>query len=268
MDDFEIEYFANLNKLAIKYSSKRYKLAKSRIKMFAASLARQLLENQEKFDAILSSGNSGLFMAEIAKLVYQKLAIDCPKIITLPIFRFEENKDLEIGHQLDNLSTKPNILFIDDEIMSGLTVKKVLELILAKKTKLQTLRCVILAENHFFEWHYNLPKVSVNFFAYSRLIQGLNGNIAHFVPEKLYQKISSTIEGVTSYNHAMAIVLGGALKSKNAEDRPFFNIEVDQICVEKIDGYSKQKKLLIKELEELVAESLKSYSQNKIAFRF
>lgn len=267
MDDFEKEYFEKLKQIAPEYYSKRRDLAKSRIKMFAAALCRQLTQECEKFDLIVAAGNSGLFMAIITKMLYESLRVEVPQIITLPIYRFKSDENGKIG-KLANIPKNVNILFVDDEIMSGLTVETALELILREFPGLCFLRCLIIAENHFFEWHSNIPKVSVNYFSYSRLIQGLNGNIGYFIPEDLYDQIASLVTGVESYNHAMAIVIGGALKRKNDQGIAFYDTHVEEICKQNIAGFEKIKTSLNNELRELINKGIEEYKSRKIKFRF
>src|SRR5690348_1759547 len=90
MDDFEKDYFAKLKQLADDYDPVRRDLAKSRVKMFAAALTRQLIEENEKFDLILFAGNSGLYLSYLTAQVYKKLNINYPPVIILPIYRFKK----------------------------------------------------------------------------------------------------------------------------------------------------------------------------------
>jgi hypothetical protein len=269
VDDFEKEYFQKLTQLASEYKDRRRDLAKSRIKMFVAALYRQLVEEKEKFDLVLAAGNSGLYMSVIAKMVYESLGIEAPTFITIPIYRFKDiegkialndNSSLSslVKGKLDSLPEAAKILFIDDEVMQGLTVKASLELILEERPDLTSIRCLVIAEHHFFEWHHNMTKVSINFFAYSRLIQGLNGNISYFIPEELFSKISAQINDVESYPHAMAIVIGGALKRKDESGVPFYDTSVATFTDES----------LMNELAKLVQEGIEDYKNKKIQFRF
>lgn len=268
MDEFEKEYFGKLKQIASEYSGKRRDLAKSRIKMFVAALYRQLNEENEKFDLIITAGNSGLYMATIVRMVYKSLGLDLPSLITLPIYRDDSSFQQVISGKLTSLPQKVNVLFVDDEIMTGKTAKTVLELILNERPDLNSLHCLIIAENHFFEWHYLIPKVSVNYFAYSRLIQGLNGNIGYFIPEDLYTKIAARFKDVKSYNHAMAIVIGGALKRKDEQGTPFYDTSVEDVCLKNISDYKETQSFLMHELEKLVNQSIEEYKNKKIQFRF
>lgn len=278
MDEFEKEYFDKLKLLASGFQARRQDLAKSRIKMFTATICRQLLEKKEKFDLLLGGGNSGLFMIEIAKLVYQNLKIDLPLTVCLPIYRFINDDDKLINDnsvlknvipkKLKDIPKNLNILFIDDEIMRGVTMKAVLDLVLAEKSDIDFLRAVIIAENHFFEWHYNMPKVSVNFFPYARLIQGLNGNIGRFIPDNLFKEMAFQISEIRSYNHAMAIIFGGAFKRKDERGIPYFDQDIETVLRKNIIDYDYQKFSMKEMLKNLVLEGIERYKHNKIYFRF
>lgn len=274
MDEFEKEYFQKIGKISSDFKERRRDLAKSRIKMFSASLCRQVIELNQKFDVIVGAGNSGLFMTKIAEMVYEELNIKIPPILNLPVFRFEEdNVSLhdnavlvsEVAQKLKTLPSLNNILFIDDEIMRAVTAKESLNLILKARSDIKHLNVTILSENHFFEWHYKMPMVSVNFFAYSRLIQGLNGNIGYFVPEDLFKEISS-IAKISSHNHALTLLLTGSLKSKAKGQ--YFEIESEKLLTKNIKDYKLIKSSLIKELKYLVKEGIEKYKSGKITFRF
>lgn len=278
MDEFEKDYFDKLKQITPIYQTKRKELALSRIRMFAAALCRQLIEKKEKFDLLVAAGNSGLFMNEITKLTYEHLNLDLPQSICFPLLRFSDSDNTVIYDntvlkhlikgKISNIPINPNILFIDDEIMRGLTIKASLDLILNERPDLNSLRTVIIAENHFFEWHYNIPKVSINFFPYSRLIQGLNGNIGQFIPDDLFSEMKSQLPEIRSYNHAMSIIFGGALKRKNEKGISFFDFNVESDLKKNIPDYYKKKTSLHVHLNNLVLESIEKYKQGKIYFRF
>lgn len=267
MDNFEKDYFENLHKLASNFKNKRRELAKSRIKMFTAAIARQLLDEKAEFDVIIGGGNSGLFMTKITELVYEILGKNSPKVLNIPIIRvMEENKEAKALHDLIselNIEKIEKVLFVDDEIMRSITVKTCLELLLLAKPKIQHIDATIIAENHFFEWHYSLPKVSIRFFAFSRLIQWLNGNIGYFIPENLFKKIQKKLPEVKNYNYAMAVVVGGGIK-KLENGKPYFDFNVEA----KLENYKEQKGELIRELKFLISEAISEYKEGKIKFRF
>ena len=99
------------------------------------------------------------------------------------------------------------------------------------------------------------------------LIQGLNGNIGYFIPQKLFEDIVKVLPEVKSYNHAMAIVISSALKRIN-DSQPFFDYAIENELKNKITDYSTQKEILTKELKELVEKGVNDYRSGKIKFRF
>lgn len=274
MDELEKEYFEKITRIASDFKNKRRELGKSRIKMFSAALYRLLIDLNEKHDVLIGSGNSGSYMTKIAGMVYKDLDLKLPLILSLPIYRFDEdnaspydNSPLvpKVKEVLENFPVK-NVLFVDDEIMKGITAKECFSLILNARPDIKSLSATIVAENHFFEWHYKIPQVSIRFFAYSRLIQGLNGNIGYFIPEDLFKKISSLIPEVNSHNHSMALIVAGVLKKRYKE--LFFDNEIEQILINNLENYSFRKSQLIKELEDLVKEGIEDYKSGKIKFKF
>lgn len=276
MDEFAKEYFKKLKVLAHDFKSRRNELAKSRIKMFAATIARQLLENHETFDLLVGAGNSGLYMTKIAEMTFNYLNTPVPKILNIPIIRFKEdgktlndNSSLlpKIKQTLSKINTVKNILFVDDEIMRAITAKECFNLLLNADPNITHLDATIIAENHFFEWHYKMPKVSIRFFAYSPLIQDFNENIGYFIPEDLYKEISSSIENIT-HNHAMAIVIGGALKKKDNNENSYFDFGIESSLKNKIAGYDDKKSSLVNDLEGLVKDGVERYKAGEIRFRF
>lgn len=277
MDDFANEYFNKITKIASDFEGRRKELAESRIKMFVASICRQLVYFNEKYEIVLGAGNSGLFMTRITQMAYEYLNIKAPLILNLPIYRFKEDGKTpnnnsflaqQVKEKLQNLDSINNILFVDDEIMRALTAKECFNLILQANPSISRLNTTIVAENHFFEWHYKIPKVSISFFAYSPLIQGLNGNIGYLIPEDLYKEVSSLISEVVSYNHVMAIVVGGALKKKDNDGNPYFDFAVEASLRNKIINYEDKKSSLMNHLQELVKEGIEEYKAEKIKFRF
>ena len=277
MDEFANEYFAKITKISSDFENRRRDLAKSRIKLFVAAVSRQLLELNKVFDVIVGAGNSGLFMTKIAEMTYKKLNIDAPLILNLPIYKFKNDTKTPYDNSflVSNVSNKlfevyklNDILFVDDEIMQAITAKESFNLILQANKDIEHLNGTIIAENHFFEWHYDMPKVSIKFFAYAPLIQGLNGNIGYFIPDDLFKKISSIQTNVLSHNHAMAIIIGGALKKIGADGKSYFDFTIENDLKKQITDYETKKTLLVSELSKIVNEGVAQFKTGEIKFRF
>lgn len=277
MDDFANEYFSKITQIASDFKNRRRELAKSRIKMFVAAICRQLVDFEEKYNLLSGAGNSGLFMTKITEMVYQCLNIKVPPVLNLPIYRFKEDGTTlrdnsflitQVKEKLQDIQEMRNILFVDDEIMRALTAKECFQLILEADSNIDHLSATIIAENHFFEWHYKMPKVSINFFAYSPLIQGLNGNIGYFIPEDFYKQISTMYDNTFSHNHVMAILIGGGLKRKDHNGSSYFDFSIESELKNKIADYDRKRSSLVNELKELVREGIKEYKAGEIKFRF
>lgn len=277
MDDFAEEYFKKITKVKKDFTGRRMELAESRIKMFAASICRQLIDFKEDYDLILGAGNSGLFMTKIAEMTYKYLSLKLPPILNLPIYRFKEDKTVIndnsflaplVKEALDSLNTVNNVLFVDDEIMRALTAKECLNLVLKAKPNMNHLNAAIIAENHFFEWHHKMTKVSISYFAYSPLIQGFNENIGHFIPEDLYKEVLNLMNEPLSYNQVMAILIGGGIKRKDNKGNQYFDYILNPSLKSKIVNYDDRKKALIHRLEELIKEGVEKYKTGEIKFRF
>lgn len=276
MDDFANEYFSKITQIASDFKDRRRELAKSRIKMFVAAVYRQIIDFKEKYDLILGAGNSGLFMTKITEMVYQCLDIKTPPVLKLPIYRFKEDDATlhdnsfliaQVKEKVQDIQKINNILFVDDEIMRALTAKECFQLVLEANLNIDHLSATIIAENHFFEWHYKMPKVSISFFAYSPLVQGLNGNIGYFIPEDFYKEISG-IYNTLSYNQVMAIVIGGGLKRKDHAGNSYFDFLIESELKNKIADYDSRKSSLVIELKGLVKEGVEKYKAKEIKFRF
>ncbi len=276
MDEFAKEYFRKITKVNKDFAERRRELAESRIKMFAASIYRQLTDFNEDYNLILGAGNSGLFMTKLTKIVYEHLSIKLPLVLNLPIYRFKEDKKAindnsflipQVKKELNNLDIIDNVLFVDDEIMRALTAKECFSFVLEAKPEINHLNATIVAENHFFEWHYKMPKASISFFAYAPLIQGFNENIGHFIPDDLHKEVLSVIDEPLSYNQTMAIVIGGGLKKKD-KDSQYFDYSLEEKLKNKIANYDDRKNSLINRLQELIKEGIDEYKTGKIKFRF
>lgn len=272
MDRFEEEYFEALRSLTPAYEERLSDISKERIRMFSAAITRQLIDEDQIFDLLIGPGNSGLFMTKITELIYEELNKQIPSVLNIPIERILEGdtvtKILAGYAEIPSLEDKIlSILFVDDEIMRGLTAKVSLELLLKANPGINHIDATIIAENHFFEWHYDMPKVSVRFFAYARLIQWINGIVGHFIPNELFEKIKKEIPEVETHNDAMAIVIGGGLK-RVAGDEPYYDLAVNNVLKEKIENYEARQEELMRELRDLVKQGVEGYKEGKIKFRF
>lgn len=268
-DYIDKEFVEDLLKTSLKYKSRWKEIANSRIELFAASIFRQLNEYGNEFDLITSAGNSGLFMVEITKLVYNTLGISMPQTLILPIYRFKNDGTLNSNvHLVKNIRSSltridiKKVLFVDDEIMRGTSVKIISDLL--DEVGVTDKKITIVAENQFFEWHHRING-NINYFAYSRLLAGFNNNIAHFVDTSVYERLKEGLS-VENYNEAMAILLTGKIK-RLKDDKGYFE-DISDILQYKITEYKNLKESIINDINILVKRGIERYKSHEIEFPF
>lgn len=284
MNEVELKLKDKIKALVREENIDFHELSKSRIQHFGATLCRLLVNQNEHFDVIISGGNSGLYVSKIAEYAYEILGIQKPPILKLPIYRYIETDLPETEaplfdnslllpmaqEQLKNVNKVQNILFVDDEIRIGTTARNCFELVLEavynSKYK-NPCSCIIVAEHHFFEWHHDTPNLAVRFYAHSRLIPGVTNIISHFLPEPLLEEIKTVLGSDITYNHALALVVGGGLKTRDS-GVPSFDPSKALLLVSKIENYESKKEQLLSELKDEVRTGIEKYKAGEIKFIF
>lgn len=284
MQEVEIKLKDKIKALVKEEHIDLHELSKSRIQYFAAVLCRLLVNQKEHFDVIVSGGNSGLYVSKIAEYAYEVLEIPKPPILRLPVYRYIETDLPEteaplfdnsallplVKEQLGNISQVKNILFVDDEIRIGTTARNCFELILEAvygSKNSNRCSCVIIAEHHFFEWHHNTPNLAVRFYAHSRLIPGVTNIISHFLPESMFNEIKGLLGNDITYNHALALVIGGGLKTRDS-GLPKFDPSKVLLLASKIENYERKREKLLSELKNEVKAGIEKYKAGEVKFIF
>lgn len=253
----------------------RRELAVNRIKLFAATIYR-LVQEKHDYDLVMSPGNSGIYMSVITEWVYQYLEKAVPPIVNLPIYRFNDDGSLydnnhlekELALKTKNLEPIRNVLFVDDEIMTGTSARNTLELLQKTRSSSEWVNFTIVAEHHFFEWRHLVPRTNVNFYAYARLIWGLNNNIAHVVPEAIYQEIIQYVGEDVAFNKVMAIILGDKDKQKDTSGKGYFSNEFDDTLKKLMPNYMEIKLDIQNEVKKIALEGIEQYQRKEFAFKF
>ncbi len=272
MDSFEeyirqatIDWVENVN-------LDRMSIAQSRIQYFAATLYHLLVEKQESFDLIFATGNSGLYMLEIANMVYAQLDLEEPPSFVFPVYR--ETKEIPVRHEelLVDMQYFPidihaaNILFVDDEIRRGKSLQTGLNLLVeAYGDPTKPVTCTVVAENHFFEWRFQKPKVSLSFYSYARCLPGYIHNIAHIVPEELFEEVKC-ITNAASVHEAFSMVVGGGVKCL-VGNIPCFDSEFEQLLEQNLSAYMAKKEHLLSTVDEQVQYAIERYKTGQIILK-
>lgn len=253
-----------------------YELAEDRIERFVATLYRLLVDQQEHFDLIVGAGDSGCFAVELTKLVYQEQKKQLPPILLLPIVRFKNDKEGEerfdnsylkrkVKNKLKEIESIRNILFVDDEIRKGWTAKSCFELICPNYDNFIT--GTIVAEHHFFEWHYNIPRLSIRYFSYAKSVYGIIHIFSYIVDDILYKHLQEASDKIVDRNQVLALLSSGGYRKLEGR-RAYFDSGLEKGMRLKFDSYNKVKKDLRGVLTSLVKRGIKKYKEDKICFKF
>lgn len=259
----QFQYESDLRKLSKKYKFKRYDIAKSHIERLSALFYKLLKEDNKRFDIILAPGNSGLYMIEIAKLVYEHLKVDFPEYHVLPIYRDGTENNTELNIKSNNIS---EIMILDDEIMTGTSAKECINVFLKAARGSSHYNVTIVAENMYFEWHHRLAGVSIYFYAYARPIYGLGNNISHILPDKTYNKIKKIVPLHDEKKQAVAILLSGKAKAKDNNGEWYFDQTIETRVVSRMPDYYLMKREILNEIMIYVKSGIEKYKNKDIRF--
>lgn len=173
-------------------------------KGFVKTLTDLLVNKKIQFDLLIGTGDSGIAMVRIAKLIYAKIGIKPPGTLLIPYFRFTKTNVLkgdrfeknyvlipQIQDELQGLSKSGNILFVDDEIGRARTIKGVLELLKEAKPELIVPKSslYILAEDHGFNPTSLESTLEVNFVPFGKVTKGINNAISYIIPYEIEKQI-------------------------------------------------------------------------------
>lgn len=275
MDKYEKEFLEKIKLSAKEMIVDRTELGQLRLKRLTALLYILIREKGEKFDLIVGGGNSGIFVQEVVKMVYEKAGEELPPMVLFPIYRPSNEEGVTISgevvqNQLKGLKNINKVLFVDDEIMRGQTAKICFETIrdyFRNKNVNSYLNCTIVAENHNFIWMYDLKNISVRYLPFAFVLQGYNCNFGYLIPDDIVKEIEPVIGEPIDRNMAMALLLGGKKKLETGKVASFVS-EVDLELNSKIPNYSEKKKVVFKLFSDLVSDGIKEYTQGEIKFRY
>lgn len=276
MDRFDTTLRTETMALVDRLQVDRRALAVSRIGLFAATLHRLLVEQGERYDALVTAGTSGLYMQALVGAAFRILAIEAPPAACLPIVRFADGGALfdnaplvpEVRRQLDTGHGLQRILFVDDEIRRGTVARACLDLLIRAGCADATsgLACTIVAENHFFEWHWDQPGVAVRYLAPARLLHGLQHNIAHCLPDDLVMD-ARRIDPAIGHHELMAMVVAGMAK-RLERGVAFFDDAPAHALTSRIAGFAARRADFMDDFEGWIAEGIRQRRNGEILFRF
>ena len=117
-----------------------HKLAECHLKDFVRAIYNLVAIDGVKFDLIIGAGNSGLVMLKVTELIFEHCKWELPPQLRLPIQRYVKGTDGELyknislmpcaKEQIRGISSLTKVLFVDDEMGKGITIKTSLALTL------------------------------------------------------------------------------------------------------------------------------------------
>lgn len=166
-------------------------------KRYIALLYRLCVEEGNDYDLLVGPGDSGAVMVHFAELFYKVLEKQVPPKLLFPVQRYVDPDDERSG-LFDNSALLPTVaeqlasrapsrvLFVDDEIWQANSASASARLLVSAipaEKKLSRVVFTIVAENHGFEWHYDLPPIAIQYYAFSKRIVGVNNAILRLLSE-------------------------------------------------------------------------------------
>lgn len=231
---------------------------------------KELIEDRKiKFDLVTGSGDSGAAMVKIAEMIYQELKISFPEKLLVPYFRFTK-KDVPSGERVsivdysDSFEEKfrsfkevKNILFVDDEIGRGRTIRGVVKWMRENNPKVfsKDSRLWIVAEDHGFNVNDLKLDFVVEFKPFSKK-EGINNAISYIVPYEIKSVIRENFSGKYSSKELMNSLLGLPVKSRDRKVM-VWSYDLRDELAGKIEGFDGLQNEFEKFLRDLIRKSLK-----------
>lgn len=250
-------------------------------KKYICWLYRLIVEDNAKFDLIVGPADSGTFLAESARLFFEKIPQEQPLILTVPIQRYEAGLGIDTGEHFHNkawdkeitekISTLPkveNILFVDDEIGLAYTAQEVIRLILESATKdaiASRVIYTILAENHAFEWRYDIPPIAIKYIAFSNKIKGVNGAIFEIIPDDILKEFQKIDKDITKKKICSLFTSG--LVKEASDGKIFLNDALLLIMESELPHFRKLKTEFIERIKSLISSAIQEYLDGNLKLR-
>jgi len=271
------------------YSKAKIKqLAEENIRFFTSDIKRLLVIENMNFDLILACGNTGIYLAELTKWIFNELKIKHPLVLKLPIQRFckseaqkwpdskMEAKRLryqinpaknfplvifdnsvllpELKKQIFGQKKYKNILFVDDEIHSTLTIRLALDLLQKSGHLSNQPNVTIVAENHNLIWPYHNPDVFLHFLPFG-IHKQLNNLISNAVSSDFIGSVLQYLPEDFNKKSVVNLLLDLPVKVFNGK-KPNFTKQFNLKLRKEMTEYDVQKKEHKKYLMKLIHEGL------------
>lgn len=249
-------------------------------KKYIAWLYRLVVEEKNNFDLIIAPADSGTFIAEAARMFYTTIKKRAPKIVVLPILRYKklgidtgkhyDNSTLlpQVSKELAGLKRLKSVLFVDDEIALAYTAKEAIRLALdavPKKIIANRVIYTILAENHAFEWRYDIPPVAIKYCAFSNKTKGVNGAIFEIIADKVWKKFQE-VDSTISKKKIACLFSSGLIKAIE-DGKPVLSNKILVTIKREILDFETYKENFLKYVKILIQQATEEYLDGDLKLR-
>lgn len=247
--------------------------SKQNFRSFVICLSR-LLSNQ-KFDAILCAGNSGMAMGAFTQMVYEIMGLPTPPIIPVAIYRegnlLGNKQDIKIytPAQQDLKPYLPknfitsNILVVDDEISTGRVVETAMRLL--ERTAKRKFKFTLLAEDRGYNSLTKSNDLKISFIPFSRKRPLYYIVIFYVMPVSIQNKLHSVVSKMSNEKYAIKYVTSLLLDLPTRElvkgHRKFVH-KYDNAVRKAIPNFTTLQIQYRRRLKKLITEALQKDSSN------
>jgi hypothetical protein len=254
--------------------------AKEIYKKYIAWLYRLIIEERNAFDLIIGPADSGTFMTQALKIFYGVVKMPAPKILVLPLLRYKE-LSIDTGDHFDNSILIPDVrealkrlpklekvLFVDDEIGLAFTAKESISIVLSSLPKEKISKRIIytiIAENHGFEWRYDIPPVAIKYYAYANKKSGVNAAIYEILSDEIFNEFVKA-DGTISKKKVTCLFSNGLVKAIK-DNKPILSDDLLMKIKAKLPNFEAYKSDFITEAELLAKQAIDEYRTSKLKLR-
>ncbi len=223
------------------------------------------VDEKREYDLIIGTGNTGLVMTTFTAFILKELHIAVPSILTLPLLRFVDqheqelfNNDIfleEVKRQLEGIEKIEQVLFIDDEIYRGISVKTAVQLVMKAKS-VKEMHVTVVAEDQGFQWKNDIPGVDLEFLPFAQEIEGHNNVIFYMIPSEYDKPIKDIFPDETLKWHTRINILLGLPIKAIINNKPEFTFRFNKEAKEKIKDLDKLQEDFLIHVKKLIRQSL------------
>ncbi len=259
-------------------SPKLNELAEANFKRFVAVLFHLIVEEQVSFDLQIAAGNTGLVMARYTQMVYRHLRKAHPPLLRLaPIWTPPDGEKQPVGSSLlacdlanqvrdanlDDGRALNRVLFVDDEIAGGITVRESMRLLGVALGK-QEFTLDIVAEDQGFELGQFPPQIHPRFIPFSKGIKGFFNIALYWLPYEVDKPMTSRFsDGVMPISIRHTVLLDLPARNKTVP-LSGYTYQMNQIAMEKIPELERVKTMLMEFVGKLIEGGIKGYQSGSI----